>query len=56
MNENCRDDPFRDQGIGSYCGLLLGFLGAEVIKLEPPAGENLRHRKGVWKSDSVIGK
>ena len=41
---------------GSYCGLLLGFLGAEVIKLEPPAGENLRRRKGVWKSDSVIGK
>jgi crotonobetainyl-CoA:carnitine CoA-transferase CaiB-like acyl-CoA transferase len=29
---------------GSYCGLLLGFLGAEVIKLEPPTGENLRKR------------
>ncbi len=29
---------------GSYCGLLLAFLGAEVIKLEPPTGENLRKR------------
>ena len=29
---------------GAYCGLLCGFLGAEVIKLEPPTGENLRKR------------
>jgi crotonobetainyl-CoA:carnitine CoA-transferase CaiB-like acyl-CoA transferase len=29
---------------GPYCGLLFAQLGAEVIKLEPPAGERLRYR------------
>jgi len=37
---------------GSYCGLLLGFLGAEVIKLEPPTGENLRKRTEGQQVDS----
>jgi formyl-CoA transferase len=29
---------------GPYCGLLLAFLGADVIKLEPAGGERLRFR------------
>jgi formyl-CoA transferase len=29
---------------GPYCGLLLGLLGADVIKVEPPGGERLRYR------------
>jgi crotonobetainyl-CoA:carnitine CoA-transferase CaiB-like acyl-CoA transferase len=29
---------------GPYCGLLLAQLGAEVVKVEPPGGEPLRHR------------
>ena len=37
---------------GSYCGLLLGFLGAEIIKLESPSGENLRKRTEGRKIDS----
>jgi formyl-CoA transferase len=37
---------------GSYCGMLLGFLGAEVIKLEPPTGENLRKRTEGQEVDS----
>lgn len=37
---------------GSYCGLLLGFLGAEVIKLETPQGENLRKRTEGQEIDS----
>lgn len=39
---------------GSYCGLLLGFLGAEVIKLEPPTGENLRKRTEGQQIDSYV--
>ncbi|MBX6378632.1 MAG: CoA transferase, partial [Clostridia bacterium] len=27
---------------GPYCGLLLAFMGAEVVKVEPPGGEVLR--------------
>lgn len=30
--------------LGGYCGLLLTHLGAEVIKVEPPWGENVRTR------------
>lgn len=29
---------------GPYCGLLLGLLGADVVKIEPPGGERLRYR------------
>jgi formyl-CoA transferase len=29
-----------------YCALLLAYLGAEVIKIEPPTGEPARHRAG----------
>ncbi|UHQ96216.1 CaiB/BaiF CoA transferase family protein [Natrinema halophilum] len=30
--------------MGPYCGKLLGHLGADVIKIEPPGGENVRYR------------
>jgi CoA:oxalate CoA-transferase len=30
---------------GPYCGLLLGFMGARVIKIEPPDGDIVRRRK-----------
>lgn len=29
---------------GPYCGLLMGFLGARVIKVEPPTGDLVRQR------------
>ena len=29
---------------GGYCGLLLSYMGADVVKVEPPWGENLRTR------------
>ena len=29
---------------GGYAGLLLSYLGADVIKVEPPWGENVRSR------------
>lgn len=29
---------------GPYCGMLLSYLGADVIKVEPPWGENVRSR------------
>ena len=36
--------------MGGYCGLLLANLGAEVIFIEPPAGDPMR-REGPFKSD-----
>jgi CoA:oxalate CoA-transferase len=30
---------------GPYCGLLLGFMGARVLKVEPPEGDVIRRRK-----------
>jgi crotonobetainyl-CoA:carnitine CoA-transferase CaiB-like acyl-CoA transferase len=38
--------------MGGYCGLLLANLGAEVILIEPPAGDPMR-REGPFKSDSA---
>lgn len=29
---------------GPYCGMILGLLGADVVKVEPPGGENVRSR------------
>lgn len=29
---------------GGYCGLVLAYLGADVVKVEPPWGENVRTR------------
>ena len=30
---------------GPYCGLLLAFMGARVLKIEPPDGDVVRRRK-----------
>jgi crotonobetainyl-CoA:carnitine CoA-transferase CaiB-like acyl-CoA transferase len=30
---------------GPYCGLLLSFMGARVLKIEPPEGDIVRRRK-----------
>lgn len=38
---------------GSYCGLLLSYMGAEVIKVESPQGENLRRRLSGEGKDSL---
>ena len=38
--------------MGGYCGLLLANLGAEVILIEPPAGDPMR-REGPFKNDIV---
>lgn len=38
---------------GGYCGLLLSYLGAEVIKVEPPWGENVRSRSEDGKPPQV---
>ena len=33
--------------MGPSCGMFLGFLGAEVIKIEPPAGDKTRYLTGM---------
>jgi crotonobetainyl-CoA:carnitine CoA-transferase CaiB-like acyl-CoA transferase len=38
---------------GGYCGLLLSYLGADVIKVEPPWGENVRTRSEDGKPPQV---
>lgn len=38
---------------GGYCGLLLSYLGADVVKVEPPWGENVRSRSEDGKPPQV---
>ena len=38
--------------MGGYCGMLLANLGAEVVLIEPPAGDPMR-REGPFKNDIV---
>src|SRR5436190_13406275 len=33
---------------GHFAGKLLGDLGADVVKVEPPAGDPVRHRAPFW--------
>jgi len=37
---------------GQFCGKLLGDLGADVVKIEPPAGDSTREMPGAVGSDS----
>jgi crotonobetainyl-CoA:carnitine CoA-transferase CaiB-like acyl-CoA transferase len=50
--EGLRIVEFTDE-IGSYCGRLLGDLGAEVIKVEPPGGGVQRRTPPFFRSESV---
>jgi crotonobetainyl-CoA:carnitine CoA-transferase CaiB-like acyl-CoA transferase len=44
--EGIRVVEFTHMVMGPTCGMVLGDLGAEVIKVEPPAGDNTRHLLG----------
>ena len=35
--------------MGGYCGMLLANLGAEVVLIEPPAGDPMRREGSVQK-------
>jgi crotonobetainyl-CoA:carnitine CoA-transferase CaiB-like acyl-CoA transferase len=50
--EGLRIVEFTDE-VGSYCGRLLGDLGAEVIKVEPPGGGVERHSPPFFRDESV---
>ncbi len=41
---------------GAYCGKLLGDLGAEVIKIEPPCGDKMRLRGPFFKNKVHLEK
>jgi crotonobetainyl-CoA:carnitine CoA-transferase CaiB-like acyl-CoA transferase len=41
---------------GAYCGKLLGDLGAEVIKVEPPCGNKMRLRGPFFKNEVHLEK
>ncbi len=41
---------------GSYCGKLLGDLGSDVIKVEPPGGDKVRSRGPFHKNDVHLEK
>ncbi len=40
------------ESYGLYCGKLLADLGADVIKVEPPAGSNARHMPPFYHNDA----
>ena len=33
---------------GPFCSMMLGDMGARVVKIEPPGGDPLRHSPGMW--------
>ena len=42
-----RDEEMSHMIMGPSCGMFLAFLGAEVIKVEPPEGDKTRHLTGM---------
>ncbi len=48
--EGVRVIEFSHMIFGPCCGLFLGFLGAEVIKVEPPGGDKTRNLTGMGAS------
>ena len=40
--------------MGPSCGTFLRFLGAEVIKVEPPHGDKTRHLNGMGRGFSYF--
>ncbi|HLN18069.1 MAG TPA: CoA transferase [Acidimicrobiales bacterium] len=39
---------------GSYCGKLFADLGADVVKVEPPSGDELRHRESAVRGPDAL--